>query len=235
MVASWARCWIVVLYWSDFALNSLLVRGEALHVASAHRARLFLSTCSKPCREIIRTSLDAYLLLQLGQAHLLRRWMKQTFAASCSNGSSCHKRRLTTTARMARLRVTGPIAVRHPFHSFQVLVAIRRYSWASASKVGLQAPDNPFHIHFRLLFWCDSCIAKLPWPHSHKSAGPRNRPPHLCSPRLLSMIRSNSWSNECRHHCSALSRMFLCFGSPSILKTPLLHKLTRSKYFTSCA
>ena len=108
--------------------------------------------------------LDAYLLEQPGQAHLLRRWVKQTFAASCSNGSICHKRRLTTTARMACLRVTVPIAVRHPFHSFQVLVAIRRYFWASANRTAstrtlfLHPCQTPVLVH--------SCIAKLPWPHS---------------------------------------------------------------------
>ena len=141
----------VDLKMSDFALNSPLVRGEALHDASAPVQDYSFPRARNPAEDHSYI-LDAYLLLQLGQAHLLRRWMKQTFAASCSNGSICHKGRLTTTARMARLRVTVPIAVRHPFHIFQVLVAIRRYSWASASKVGLQAPDNPCYIHFRPLF-----------------------------------------------------------------------------------
>ena len=161
MVASWARCWIVVLYWSDFALNSLLVRGEELHDASAPVQDYSFPRARNPAEDHSYI-LDAYLLLQLGQAHLLRRWMKQTFAASCSNGSICHKGRLTTTARMARLRVTVPIAVRHPFHIFQVLVAIRRYSWASASKVGLQAPDNPCYIFFRPLFWCTRVLRSYP-------------------------------------------------------------------------
>ena len=74
----------VDLKWSDFNLNSPLVPCEALPVTSAPvqdhsfpRARNNAGDHSY--------ILDAHLLEQLGQAHLLRRRMKQTFAASCSN------------------------------------------------------------------------------------------------------------------------------------------------------
>ena len=61
-----------------------LVRGEALHVASASVQDHSFPGARNPAGDHSYI-LDAYLLEQLGQAHLLRRWMKQTFAASCSN------------------------------------------------------------------------------------------------------------------------------------------------------
>ena len=86
----------VDLKWSDFALNSPLVRGEALHVASAPVQDHSFPRARNPAEDHSYI-LDAHLLEQLGQAHLLqkwlqwthtyllRRWMKQPFAASCSN------------------------------------------------------------------------------------------------------------------------------------------------------
>ena len=71
MVASWASRWFVV---RRFTLPLASVQDH-----SFPRAR---NPAIAGDHSYI---LDAYLLEELGQAHLLRRWMKQTFAASCSN------------------------------------------------------------------------------------------------------------------------------------------------------
>ena len=81
MFASCAKCWVK---WSDFALNSPLVPGEALHVASASVQGYSFPRDRNPAEDHSYI-LDAHLLEQLGQANLLRRRMKQPFAASCSN------------------------------------------------------------------------------------------------------------------------------------------------------
>ena len=109
--------------------------------------------------------LGAHLLEQLRHASFLqtcpqlsrscpRRWIKQTFAASCSNDemNTVVTRRVSVSPAQSMYVITSKA-----FRSSSLFVVIIGHP-----QVVLQVPDHPLYVHFKLLSWLTRELRSYP-------------------------------------------------------------------------